>query len=45
MKEEVFAKTENEVDFQEKMFYKIGEVSQIIHRFQHFYNIRQITIG
>lgn len=30
MKEEVFAKTENEVDFPEKMFYKIGEVSQIL---------------
>ncbi len=31
MKEEVFAKTENEVDFPEKMFYKIGEVSQILN--------------
>lgn len=30
MKEEVFAKTENEVDFPEKMFYKIGEVSHIL---------------
>ena len=30
MKEEVFAKIENEVDFPEKMFYKIGEVSQIL---------------
>ena len=30
MKEEVFAKTENEVDFPEKMFYKIGEVSEIL---------------
>lgn len=30
MKEEVFAKTENEVDFPEKMFYKIGEVSRIL---------------
>ena len=30
MQEEVFGKTENKVDFPEKMFYKIGEVSRIL---------------
>ena len=30
MQEEVFGKIENKVDFPEKMFYKIGEVSRIL---------------